>query len=416
VIGVALSPDATLLAAAGGLDGTVDLWRVATGEKWATLQAPDVRSPFIQSIVFSPNGTTLAGAGAWEIHRWETATCRRLRVTDQPDMGSCRVAVSPYGTTLATACCRQELLLWETRTGRLLGLRGKHPGCSWVAFSPAGSLLASGVAPAHGLQDRVSAKDRVVHLWHVNTGEEVGQIPGADVAVFSPAGRFLAAAWSGGTVSLWDLATTQKVWETPLDGYATKLSSLTFSADGKLLAWAAGEDMAALDFQKGSGLPEPPCVVVREVASGAPPRRLTCPEPCWGVAFAPDGRTLAAVGAGAVWFWETRSWQQLRQTEPAPAVPAGFRRDPVRALAFSPDSTTLAAETSSHGIGLWEVATGRLRRTLAGHRAKILSLAFTPDGRSLVSGSDDTTALVWDLAPAEAADLRTEPDRPPRNR
>jgi WD40 repeat protein len=66
-------------------------------------------------------------------------------------------------------------------------------------------------------------------------------------------------------------------------------------------------------------------------------------------------------------------------------------------MAFSPDGRTLAAESAGHRIRLWEVPTGRVRLTLPGHQAKILSLAFAPDGRRLISGSDDTTALVWDV-------------------
>jgi hypothetical protein len=71
----------------------------------------------------------------------------------------------------------------------------------------------------------------------------------------------------------------------------------------------------------------------------------------------------------------------------------------VGALAFSPDGRTLAwSGDRSPVIRLVEVESGKERHTLTGHRSRIWSLAFSPDGRRLISGSQDTTALVWDLA------------------
>jgi hypothetical protein len=66
-------------------------------------------------------------------------------------------------------------------------------------------------------------------------------------------------------------------------------------------------------------------------------------------------------------------------------------------LAFSPDSRAFAWAGFERVIHLVEVATGKERLRLDGHKGRIASLAFSTDGRKLVSGSDDTTALVWDL-------------------
>jgi dipeptidyl aminopeptidase/acylaminoacyl peptidase len=69
-----------------------------------------------------------------------------------------------------------------------------------------------------------------------------------------------------------------------------------------------------------------------------------------------------------------------------------------RAVAFSPDGRVLAAATGNRPLVLYEVATGRVRRLLAGHRASVTSLRFTPDGRRLLSTSGDRTGLVWDVS------------------
>src|SRR5262249_38306632 len=71
-------------------------------------------------------------------------------------------------------------------------------------------------------------------------------------------------------------------------------------------------------------------------------------------------------------------------------------RGPAGAIALSPDEKTLAAADSST-IHLWELATGKERSRFTGHRARILALAFSPNGRRLAPGGPDRTALVWGI-------------------
>jgi len=79
-----------------------------------------------------------------------------------------------------------------------------------------------------------------------------------------------------------------------------------------------------------------------------------------------------------------------------------FRHEcPVGALAFSPDGKVLATGSEDSVVRLWDAATGKLLRSLAGHRGRILALAFAPDGRRLASGSSDEDVRVWDPATAQ---------------
>jgi WD40 repeat protein len=86
-------------------------------------------------------------------------------------------------------------------------------------------------------------------------------------------------------------------------------------------------------------------------------------------------------------------WPVAASCAPSPATP----RD-VTSVAFSPDGRLLASGSYDKTIKLWDVATGSLVRTLSGHTDDVYSVAFSPDGRLLASGSGDETIRLWDIS------------------
>jgi len=80
-------------------------------------------------------------------------------------------------------------------------------------------------------------------------------------------------------------------------------------------------------------------------------------------------------------------------------------KNAVSSIAFSPDNRTLASGSFDTTICLWDLATGTVMRELRGHTGSVRSVAFSPDGRTLASGSHDTTIRLWDLATGNSRDL-----------
>src|SRR5262249_8149432 len=140
-----------------------------------------------------------------------------------------------------------------------------------------------------------------------------------------------------------------------------------FSPDGRLLATVSNEGVRVADFPHAKK-----AVVLPEGARN-------------GLAFSPDGRTLACGDAKSIALWEVKARRPRGRITPS--------SEDCTALRFSPDGHTLAWAENERVV-LWDLVRDRPLHTFRGHAGNVTDLRFTPDGRALISAGVDSTLLV----------------------
>ncbi|MGH3692672.1 MAG: TIR domain-containing protein [Pseudonocardiaceae bacterium] len=133
-------------------------------------------------------------------------------------------------------------------------------------------------------------------------------------------------------------------------------------------------------------------------------RTLSHTNTVFGVAFAPDGRTLASASTDrTIRLWDVTDRDRARQL----GQPLTSHTGTVWAVAFTPDGRTLASASTDRTIRLWDVTDRdrprQLGQPLTGHTSWVRGVAFAPDGRTLASASDDGTVRLWDVTDRDRA-------------
>ncbi|MCT9137922.1 nSTAND1 domain-containing NTPase [Streptomyces violarus] len=419
---VAFSPDGRMYAGVRA-NGSVQLREVATGTVRTTISDAPM---WLYALAFTPDGRTLAIPGPGDTVRlWDTAsgTARGTVTAGHHGRGLMTVALSADGRTLVTSSNADPTV----RVHRLTTdqpqttLRG-HPGAyvTDTAFGPDGHTVA---AVRQGWPGRGS-----VQLWEARTGDREGTLAlDTDPALreedlrvtvlrfgavgFSPTGRALAArATENGVIEVREVATGRLRQSRALGD----IDKAVFSPDGTRLAlvghdgsvriWnlstgalhtAHGESVRAMEFA-----PDSRTLAVAHVRSGheqvklldaATSRTQRTIKPSAGsllsLAFSPNGHTLATASSakGTVKTWNARTGQPQDSFNVSGEVAA---------LAFSPDSRTLAA-SNERGVHLWDLATSQIRRTLP-TRSRAAAVTFSPDGHTLAI-SAGTSVELWNI-------------------
>lgn len=336
----------------------------------------------VLAATFAPDGKTIVSVGGgWHLRSWDLTGKEVRSIPLDVKKPLAVVQFTPDSKTLLLAGYDGKVRLFDVRTGKELGTVATKPGPAALALSPDGKTLIT----AH--------QSQLVHVWDVASRKE--KLLPAELTLrgpalaFTPDGKRLVTGWTDNFLRLIDLRGNKVVRSFPMlprNFYGRKM--LAFSPDGRLLAVVGwGHTVRLWDPDTGKE--------VRQLS-------LAPPSPYSGafsasVAFAPDGKTLAAGGPGTVQLWDLKSGKELRRIK----AHTGY----VHSVAFSPDGKMLVSAGRDQAIGLWDVASGKDLNPKVGHRGTVRYLAFADRGGMLFSAGDDGTVRLWDADAGEQEEV-----------
>ncbi|TDD70350.1 hypothetical protein E1293_34870 [Actinomadura darangshiensis] len=355
-----------------------------TGSQERDIAASQQLAAQSRQFTGTPGTAALLAAAAQRIHETPESRAALLDVVTRPDRGALSeyrpnpVTVGAGGQRLALGNDDGTVAVWDLKTREQVGsplrlladAEFKKDLHVSVALSPDGRTLAAAGSrgnPPDGTTPLAQVNKGMVRLWDLNTRKPLGDlpVPYPSSVTFAPDGKTVTVIGADGA-GLWNTQTRQRIRQVPFPPSFSYRPMSEHSSDAAVIS----SDGKIVAFGQASGLQTWNLTTGRQ--------RAPIPTQANAVALAPHGRTAAVWDKHTVWLWNTVTRRRL-----AARIPL---KDP-RRLVFTPDGKSLLV-----GTDMWDVATGARAGTVnAGTADEVLAGAFA-DAETLVTVSGDDSS------------------------
>lgn len=427
IYSVAVSPDGRYIAT-GSQDTNVILRDFETGEVLFVL-GDGVREHGVPifNVMFTRDSTRLITGGADRIIVWNvedgTIVNRFEGIHGDHILD---MDISDDDRLVFSGSFDDSIAVWELETGQIIHTleAGQITGARFLDTANRGAT---------------TDQDGNVIIWNLATGERIRTIEHEEAplrggVVVTPDGELIIAADDNGNVMMWETNGTGNAPLISFRGHNGRITSLAMHPDGlevatvsfdySIIVWdILGRDAEIRRYEEmedviiydatmsndglliASGTGDGR-VIIRDANSGDLLHEIQITESnVYALSFSPDGSQLAVAGEDAtVTVWNTESGELMSTYSDLQA--------PIRTVVFSPDGNFLAAgggqvqvnanRPIDNRVAIWNTE-GELIQTLAGHRAAVRDLAFTPDSMQLLSAGDDSEIILWNIASGDEA-------------
>jgi WD40 repeat protein len=361
VSGLAFSTDGRRMASAGGADKVIDISNVTDGQEHSIQTSSEVFT-----VAFDPRSNLLASGGSdGAIRFWNPDGTPERAIPQAHTSGVMSLAFNPTKPNLASGGNDRMVKLWHTDSLSQFdhGLARHTEAVQGVAFNSDGTRVVSASA------------DHSVQMWDADNGDPIGDLMIGHTeivwAVAFVANKIISVS-NDHFVRVWDGNVGQPI-SAPLHGHEGPVTSVAVNAGADRIASASADKTVRIwDLHTGFQVGEP---LVGHTGA------LT------GVAFNPRGDTIASSSAdGTIRLWRTSSHEFIGELKV---------RQPVHSVAFSPNGDRLAFAGGDCHVGLWDLASSEATPLPCDGHGAVLAVAFNPKGTSVAAGGVDGKLRVW---------------------